>query len=297
MHPNNSRLMETVNISEKEIKAIIEHHARLVQAREAFLLNHKATIMAVGHANSVLHDIMIAVGNQARHDRNLRDAIVVALSVMRRESTHALDAISQHEFHQAWFVMRPAVEAALVVGKWLDDFSFFTLWRSTNRSKAQQQDCNRAFMGKGLVSQSLPNAERIRLALKTINDKFSHWNLAHLLQTAELKKDASGLEGIFVRWGDDSESLKPHAYAFVHLLALVVESTASMLLTKNWIGSSDEYFVLRHVETEFEGAVRSCAATNNGATDTLIALGAWSRKVFEKTGRQGSPSHGGQPSS
>lgn len=265
-----------MNINAEEL---IAHHARLVQARETFLLNHKASFIAVAQSTTALMHMTEQVAQQSRHDVNLRDSLAVALSIMRRSACSAFEALAQHEAHVAWFSVRPTIEAALVMGKWMDHFPHFSLWASPRTTKQLRTAYNKHFSGPGLISTCLPHSHVLRSALSAINTLFSHWNVDHLKRTAELREEPGHPGHIFVRWGASNDMITPHAYAFVHILAVVVEGTARML-TPKWIPAETDLSVLRHVEANFKDGVLKCAEQDPAAVEILVNLGGWPQKAF-----------------
>ena len=92
---------------------------------------------------------------------------------MQRQSFVALDALSSMQAYQAWVLLRPGLECALIMGKWMDDNANYHIWIN----RLQDPEAYRTtYSGKKMVSRSLPRSRDLQQVLKAINDSFVHPN-------------------------------------------------------------------------------------------------------------------------
>jgi len=114
------------------------------------------------------------------------------------------------------------------MGKWVDDPENAAVWsaRETRRT-----EYIRTFSGKGLVSTSLPRAAEICAVLARLNDEFIHMNEPYYTRhiTAKPLPDAAIFLGL--DYFDADDDIEPHTLAFLHLVAVLIDSVDSMLAT------------------------------------------------------------------
>ncbi len=77
------------------------------------------------------------------------------LMLIQRQARSAFELLFEGQAYQAWMLYRPALEAGLIVGKWLDDAKNADVWeRRFEHPKAYQ----RMYQGKAILSAALPRS-------------------------------------------------------------------------------------------------------------------------------------------
>jgi hypothetical protein len=103
--------------------------------------------------------------------------------IMQRQVMAAYDALMSRQAYLAWVTVRPGVECALIMGKWIDDKANADIWSNRFDDRAAYR---KAYEGKGLESRALPRSVAIRKALSEINDLFVHPNPMYYYRHLEL---------------------------------------------------------------------------------------------------------------
>lgn len=139
------------------------------------------------------------------------------LLVMQRQAALAFDLLRAYQSFAAWAVLRPCLEAALVMGKWVDDPANAETWLRRLEDRARYL---KAYQGANILSVSLPRSADIRAALTRINDDLSHVNAAYVSARAQCVATAE-YEYRGVLYFDRDDELQAHLYAMLHLLMVV----------------------------------------------------------------------------
>ena len=88
-----------------------------------------------------------------------------------------------YQSYQSWVLLRPAIESALIMGRWLDNFNNFEVWKDHPDSWKNYKNI---YQGKNLVSDSLPKSTDIQNVLKHINDDFMHTNPSYYQRHSQI---------------------------------------------------------------------------------------------------------------
>ena len=111
---------------------------------------------------------------------------------MQRSARSAFDNLSAYQSCHAWIALRPFVEAALIMGKWVDDPQNATIWISRNAGKNARKQYQDAYSGDSLRSQHLPGSDTIRQVLSRIGDEFLQTNLHFYTHAMNFRKPTPG---------------------------------------------------------------------------------------------------------
>src|SRR5262249_30745099 len=98
------------------------------------------------------------------------------LMILGRQALNAFEAIAVFQSYQSWVLLRPSLESALIMGKWIDHPKNADIWKNRDKDKNAHQAYQKMYSGKGLLSKSLPDCQAIRDVLTRINDDFMHTN-------------------------------------------------------------------------------------------------------------------------
>jgi hypothetical protein len=100
-------------------------------------------------------------------------SLIPFIFLLQRQSRAAFEALAAYQSYQAWVLLRPGIEAVLIIGKWLDDPINAKIWNNRQQDRKAYQ---KTYTGTGLRSNSLPSAEDIQRVLSRVNDDFVHAN-------------------------------------------------------------------------------------------------------------------------
>lgn len=111
---------------------LLENHARLVYNREVFLANCRFGL----HGFTRIDENFGLLGGMLTQRRDKAGfshvSLVPFILVMQRQVYAAFELISTYQSFQAWVLLRPCLESALIMGKWVDDPAFAGVWQRRN---------------------------------------------------------------------------------------------------------------------------------------------------------------------
>jgi hypothetical protein len=250
-----------------------QYRASLESSRTWFLEHHGAVVQSF----QVLDDgfALLLTALQVGRDGNDKTHISLAplLMILQRQSFVALDALSSMQAYQAWVLVRPGLECALFMGKWMDDVANYQVWY---RRFEDPQLYRRTFSGKALQSNSLPRSSELQGALKGINDSFAHPNQDYYLRHIGMTELESGDIEFKLRFFDEDSFHRASVLSLLHLLIVTQDSIARMFAARFVnLDLEPAHFGLQGFEGQQRPAARKAAAT--GATEAYLIrdLGLW----------------------
>jgi hypothetical protein len=255
--------------------AFDQYRESINESRAWFFREHAAVAESFEVLNAGFDELGRCL--QVGRDENNKTHISLAplLLIGQRQAFLALDALASRQAYQAWVLARPGIEAALVMGKWMEDLANFHIW---NQRSTDPQAYRKAYTGKALVSSVLPRSSEIQASLKIINDLFLHSNPEYYLRHTGITELADGNLELKLRFFDDDEVHWASILGMLHLLIVVQESLARMFGSKfvNLDVRPDRYGL-----TAFEAAHAPAAtqAARSDATAGVIIhdIGLWPR--------------------
>ena len=205
---------------------VLEFRDTIEKNRQVFLLQHSYAYFAfVG-----LCEGFDPIGRrlQTGRDRNskTRPSFIPFVLLMERQAMNAFEALSSYRSYEAWVLIRPALEAALYMGKWEDDPENAAIW---NAREQRRTEYIKAFTGKGLMSTSLPRAADISAVLARLNDEFIHANEPYYSRHTIAQRITDKELFLGLDFFDIEEDMEAHALAFLHLVAVLIDSVDAML--------------------------------------------------------------------
>jgi hypothetical protein len=250
---------------------IFEFRAAVEKNRQIFSLQHAYAHFAFFGICEGFESIGKRL--QIGRDRNSKShvSLVPFVLLMERQSMNAFELLSTYRSYEAWVLIRPALEAALYMGKWVDDPENAAIW-STREDR--RTEYIKTFTGKALVSQSLPRAPEINAVLTRLNDEFMHANEPYY--TRHITAERLSEDEIFlgVEYFDTEEDVEPHALAFLHLLAVLRDSVESMLATL-LTGTGPYTAQAPKLATELASRASQLRIRDAKSEKTLRELGLW----------------------
>src|SRR5580704_9519872 len=113
----------------------LEYRMALAYNRDVFSVEH----------SDLLTDFVGVDGNfpaliellSTRRDCNGKShvSLVPLTFLLRRQGHTAFDLLSADQSYQAWLLLRPGIEAVLIIGKWVDDPRNATIWQNRDKDR------------------------------------------------------------------------------------------------------------------------------------------------------------------
>jgi hypothetical protein len=211
---------------------LINYRSILEANRETFLLNHKEEFFAFEHIDRCLQNIWNIVGTKRTDQGESIISLAAFLLIIVRQGRNAFECLSRYQSSEAWLIFRPAIEASLIIGKFLDDPANSSLWKKKKQlwenrktNKEDFEKYRREFEKDGLIPKSLPMGEAFRHLLSKINDEFVHMNYEYFLRDIKVKETSSSDIQIEVHFVDhDPQDQKAQLFSFLHMYYLLVSS-------------------------------------------------------------------------
>lgn len=209
-----------------ELHPLIEYRAALEGNRQVFWLNHSDAFHAFRQIDEDFAKILQAITSGRDVNNKTRAHVIPMLLFMQRQMRSAFDLLSTYRSYEAWVVVRPALELALMLGKFEDDPTTFELYQNRRRDIDAYR---KAFSGKGLRSRCLPRSSEIQEVLRRVNDDFVHANSDYFKRHFVAEHVGGGNLGLKVEYTDDDNDLAVNLWAFLHLLVVIQDGVAGLL--------------------------------------------------------------------
>jgi hypothetical protein len=205
---------------------ILGYRSALDYNREVFLLEH-------GELVRIFSAVDINFGTLIEPLRTMRDAnghsypsFIPFVAILQRQSRAAFEAFAAYQSYQGWVLLRPGIEAVLIIGKWTDNPANAKIWENREQKR---KDYRKAYEGKALRSESLPSSDRIQDVLSKVNDDFVHANPDYYSRHLKFGADDPSYVSFRLEYFDeDDKLLQVHVLAFLNLLLVMQESLASL---------------------------------------------------------------------
>ncbi|MGH2397985.1 MAG: hypothetical protein ACRDFW_13630 [bacterium] len=250
----------------------LEYRSALAYNRDVFSVEHGDLLKA-----------FVAIDNnfpalvelpRTRRDRNGKAhvSLLPFMLLLQRQAHAAFDVLSADQSYQAWLLLRPGIEAVLIIGKWIDDPQNARIWQNRDKDPGAYQ---KTYTGKGLRSTSLPGSEQIQAVLRTINDRFVHANLDYYHRHLNVGAGDPGYVNVLLNYFEDDTLQLVNVFAFLHLLLVMQEGLLALFnrLFGTEASLSSPLAVFRRTYGE---RIENLARENDECRAVLSELGAWS---------------------
>lgn len=178
---------------------LLEYRAAIYRNGETFLLKHKDAFLAFAEADRCVSEFCSVISKNRSKDGKSLVGLIPLLMIIQRQGRNAFHDISTYRSYQTWVLLRPALESALIMGKWIDDRNNFTVWKNRD---SDRKSYNSVYWGKGVISQSLPSSEQIYSVLSRVNDDFMHANPSYYQRHTSVEDIDPGNVGMYVSYND-----------------------------------------------------------------------------------------------
>ena len=205
---------------------MLEYRAALARNRDIFLIEHGRLLKAFSCILENFEPMFERLSTARDLSGKSQVSLIPFVALLQRQVTAAFEAFASFQSFHGWVIVRPGIEAALVVGKFIDDRKFFEIWM--NRI-ADRKAYRKSFTGAALISKSLPSSASIQAVLSKVNDDFVHANPEYYYRHLELTAQGTDQLNIAVTYFDDNANHLAHTLAFLHLVLMIQESLAGLL--------------------------------------------------------------------
>lgn len=249
--------------------------ARYLEAREKNRDQFADAYPSVHQAFEISLRAFGLLADQLREGRDKNGKTHVSLApfffIMQRQVMAAFDALSARQAYLAWVTVRPGVECALIMGKWVDDKTNADVWSNRFNNRAAYR---KAYEGRALESRALPRAAAIRKALSEINDLFVHPNPMYYYRHLKLDDLEDGAVEMKIDFFDEEEDFHTGILGILHLVVSIQDSLAEMF-NGLFTNASPVDVGLRSLETNAEAWAAKLMAQSPKSHHILIEAGLW----------------------
>jgi hypothetical protein len=203
----------------------LEYRTVLAYNRDVFSIEHGDLLkafVAIDDNFSTLVELPRTQRDQSGHSHV---SLTPFLLLLQRQAHSAFDVLTAGQSYQAWLILRPGIEATLIIGKWVDDPQNAKIWENRDKDPGAYQ---KAYSGKALQSGALPYSERIQSVLRAVNDRFVHANPDYYHRHLNVGPGDPGYVNIVVNYIDDENLQLANVFAFLHLVLIVQEALVSL---------------------------------------------------------------------
>jgi hypothetical protein len=248
---------------------ILQYRSVLAYNREVFLVEHGGLIKALSAIDGNFSTLIEAPRTKRDSDGKSYVSLIPFLLLFQRQSRAAFEAFAVHQSYQGWILLRPGIEAVLIIGKWVDDPANAKIWE--NR-KADWKAYQKEYSGQSLKSKSLCSSDRIQGVLSKVNDDFVHANPDYYSRHLKAAAGDPGYVNFWLDYFDEDPIQEAHTLAFLHL-SLFMQRALSDLLGHVFSGTIRLPSSLACFNSRFGARMTELASRSNEAATILEQLG------------------------
>jgi hypothetical protein len=208
-----------------ELNEILRYRGAVEYNRTVFLLNQAWALNAFSKIDAGFSQLTKFLCSHRGHEGKSRVSFIPLMLLMQRQARSSFERLSSFQSYEAWVVLRPCLESALIVGKWTDDVAYAKIW--DNRA-IDRDTFRREYSGKKLRSKSLSRSDELQRVLSRINDDFIHANSAYYHRHTEVAPVDENNFGVRVNYFDSEIDNEAHILAWAHLLVVLQESVLAL---------------------------------------------------------------------
>lgn len=208
--------------------SLIQYRAAVKQNCEVFLVNHTIDFTTFSRIDRSFDELLHLIHGRRTAEGKSQFSLLPMLMLMQRQARVAFDAMSTCQSYQAWVMLRVALEAALVVGKWFDDSKNVEIWKNRVEDPGAYQH---AFSGRKLCSSSLHRSSDLQRVLRRVNDLYVHPNPDYCLRHLRSLSVGQDERVLALHYFDSESELEAHVVSFLHLLIIIQDSIAKLLMS------------------------------------------------------------------
>lgn len=251
---------------------ILDYEAARSYNRNAFLLNHSWAFRAYSEIDRTFDRLGYVLSQGRDHNRKSYVSLIPFFLLMRRQSMNAFWALCSHQSFEAWVLLRPCLESALIVGKWIDDPAAAVVWE---KRAEDRETYRKEYSGKKLRSRSLPDSSSIQEVLSRINDDFMHANPDYYRRHID-SREREDIIALNIHYFDAVLDHEAHLFAFLHLV-VVLQHSLSQMLAALLVDQSPVDVGYDAFRTAYSHRYDSFLRDHPEQADVVRTLGLWPR--------------------
>jgi hypothetical protein len=205
---------------------ILQYRAAQAYNAEVFLLQHGEYFRTFDAIDKNFSALVEPLSTLRDGDGKSYVGLIPFVFLLQRQSRAAFEALSTFQSYQGWVLLRPGIEAVLIIGKWVDDPENAKIWASRREDWRTYQ---KAYSSQALCSKRLPSSSAIRRALTKVNDDFVHPNPDYYSRHLRAQQPDEKTVQFWLTYHDDDVLTDAHVLAFLHLLLLMQEALAGLV--------------------------------------------------------------------
>lgn len=250
----------------------LEYRSVMGYNRDVFSIQHGDLLKAFVAIDDNFSILVELPRTRRDRDGHSHVSLTPLLLLFQRQAHCAFDVLTAGQSYQGWLILRPGIEAALIVGKWVDDPQNAKIWQNRDKDPGLYQ---KAYTGKGLQSDALPDSDRIQSVLRRVNDRFVHANPEYYHRHLNVGPGDPGYVNIVVNYVDDDTLQLANVFAFLHVLLTVQESLLSLF---NQLFTTEVKLTspLAAFQKTFGKRIDALVRANAECRAVLADLGCWS---------------------
>jgi len=204
---------------------VLEYQSVRSYNREVFFIEHADLVKAFVATDNNFNTLIRLPATMRDGNGSSHVALIPFVFLLQRQAQSAFEALTAFQSYQAWVLLRPGIEAALIIGKWVDDPKNAEIWKNRENDPKPYQ---KSYTGKALRSKSLPNSEPIQGVLRKINDDFVHANPEYYKRHLTVAPGHPEYVKMLLQYFDDDSLLLVNVFAFLHTLLIVQQALLSL---------------------------------------------------------------------
>jgi len=259
----------------------LDSYGEFLKQKRGLLSDHfAAQVNTYRETDRLLAGLFRFVGETRDIHGNTQMSFLPFLFLMQRQARNALDSLLASLGYQAWVILRPAIESALIMGKWMDDPHNAEVWKDRDNHGKEYM---KLYWGKGLISNALSHSGTIQKVLsRIINDDFVHTNYEYFRRHCGAVQDDPNSVLLLFRSNDAITTLEVHLISFLHLTRVVACGVGQMLsaLFPQLAELDDSSGAVRY---EYRSRLLELIKAEPENRDIALTLGAWPNKDLQIT--------------
>ncbi len=215
--------------------SFIDYRRTIAANREIFLLKYPNILLDFLKTDDYCSALIVSLAKRRLPSGKTLVSFIPLIGLLQRQLRNSFEAFSAAQSYQGWVILRPALESALIMGKWSEDRKYCDLWMNRDKNRKEYA---REYSGSKLESKNLPLSKEIRAVLSRINDDFMHLNEGYYMRHSSLDPINEEKFLYKVDYFDQDIVQDFHLHAFMHLSLLVIQCLSKMLDNEFKDGSS-----------------------------------------------------------
>lgn len=268
----------TMNINKHPF---IDYRRTIAANREVFLLKYPNVLLDFLKTDDYCSMLTRSLVKRCLPTGKTLVSFVPLTGLLQRQVRNSFEAFAAAQSYQGWVLLRPALESALIMGKWTDDKKYCELWMNRDKNRKAYA---REYSGSALESKSLPHAKEIRGVLSRINDDFMHLNEGYYMRHSSLDPIDQDRFLYKINYIDEDIEQDFHLHAFMHLSVVVLQCIAQMLDNQFKDGSGVSVDV-EGFRKAYKNKIQELVKKDPNRVRVLIELGLWPNSSVHLTPR------------